>query len=79
MAQWLNAVIMRDVLNKPKREEFVSHMVQSRIDAATRGVPMELLMEEFVLRMAQQGSSVTTRGVTIKPSRVEFVLHMAQW
>jgi hypothetical protein len=53
MAQWLNVVITRDVLNKPKREEFVSHMVQSRIDAATRGVPMELLMEEFVLRMAQ--------------------------
>jgi hypothetical protein len=28
MAQWLNVVISRDVLNKPKREEFVKSMVQ---------------------------------------------------
>jgi hypothetical protein len=38
MVQWLNVVATRDVLDKPKREEFVSHMVQWLNVVITRDV-----------------------------------------
>jgi hypothetical protein len=54
---------MMDVPDKPKREEFVSHMVQWLNDAGTRDAPDKPKRVEFVSLMVQRENVVATRGV----------------
>ena len=44
---------MRGVPILPRREEFVSHMVQIQNDVVMRDVPIKLLREEFVSHTAR--------------------------
>jgi hypothetical protein len=47
-------------------------------NAATRGVPMELLREEFVKHTVQRWNDAVTMDVKVMPGVEEFVLRMAQ-